>query len=352
MGLAWRPDGKEVWVTGTTSGIARYLIALTPTGMQRTVYRVPARSRSDLSRTAARSSPKRIPEPSSAEETADPSATCRRSTGPARAACRAMGRSSASTNPERAVATAERCTSARWTARRRYSSVRVWRADSPPTARGSRRCRSTVRSSPLSDRSGQGKTYPLPLATALNSSRETKRSLSAASRRPRTEALRARHSDGKDPRDPEGVPEASRSCRSPRWPIVSFERRPPHGGLLIDGKPRSSPVPSRETTRPAGARMAEASTSTAGERTLPRLPDGSGVEADPWKGDLASRSRRHHRHRPGGRLSERRRLRVWGHPDSLDAVPRRRPEVSLAPDSRPSPHDPASGPSRDRIRAT
>jgi hypothetical protein len=26
--------------------------------------------------------------------------------------------------------------------------------------------------------------------------------------------------------------------------------------------------------------------------------------------------------------------------------------VSLAPDSRPSPHDPASGPSRDRIRAT
>jgi Tol biopolymer transport system component/predicted Ser/Thr protein kinase len=42
MGLAWRPDGKEVWVTGTASGIARYLIALTPTGVQRTVYRVPA----------------------------------------------------------------------------------------------------------------------------------------------------------------------------------------------------------------------------------------------------------------------------------------------------------------------
>ncbi len=42
MGLAWRPDGKEVWVTGTASGIARYLVAITPAGTQRTVYRVPA----------------------------------------------------------------------------------------------------------------------------------------------------------------------------------------------------------------------------------------------------------------------------------------------------------------------
>ncbi len=42
MGLAWRPDGKEVWVTGTTSGIARYLVAITLSGTQRTVCRVPA----------------------------------------------------------------------------------------------------------------------------------------------------------------------------------------------------------------------------------------------------------------------------------------------------------------------
>jgi WD40 repeat protein len=42
MGLAWRPDGREVWVTGTTSGIARYLVAVTPSGTQRTVCRVPA----------------------------------------------------------------------------------------------------------------------------------------------------------------------------------------------------------------------------------------------------------------------------------------------------------------------
>ncbi|HET7451795.1 MAG TPA: WD40 repeat domain-containing protein, partial [Thermoanaerobaculia bacterium] len=42
MGLAWKADGSEVWVTGTTSGIARYLVAITLSGKQRTVYRVPA----------------------------------------------------------------------------------------------------------------------------------------------------------------------------------------------------------------------------------------------------------------------------------------------------------------------
>jgi len=42
MGLAWRPDGGEIWVTGTTSGNTRYLIAITLSGRQRTVYRVPA----------------------------------------------------------------------------------------------------------------------------------------------------------------------------------------------------------------------------------------------------------------------------------------------------------------------
>ncbi len=42
QGLAWRSDGSEVWVTGTTSGIARYLVAITLSGKMRTVYRVPA----------------------------------------------------------------------------------------------------------------------------------------------------------------------------------------------------------------------------------------------------------------------------------------------------------------------
>ena len=42
QGLAWRSDGSEIWVTGTTSGIARYLVAITLAGRQRTVCRVPA----------------------------------------------------------------------------------------------------------------------------------------------------------------------------------------------------------------------------------------------------------------------------------------------------------------------
>ncbi|HET9795517.1 MAG TPA: protein kinase [Thermoanaerobaculia bacterium] len=42
QGLAWRPDGKEVWVTGTRTGIARSLEAISLAGKERTVCRVPA----------------------------------------------------------------------------------------------------------------------------------------------------------------------------------------------------------------------------------------------------------------------------------------------------------------------
>ena len=42
MGVAWRSDGGEIWVTGTRTGIARYLEAITLSGKERTVCRVPA----------------------------------------------------------------------------------------------------------------------------------------------------------------------------------------------------------------------------------------------------------------------------------------------------------------------
>jgi eukaryotic-like serine/threonine-protein kinase len=42
QGLAWRPDGGEVWFTGTRSGISRSLEAITLSGKERTVCRVPA----------------------------------------------------------------------------------------------------------------------------------------------------------------------------------------------------------------------------------------------------------------------------------------------------------------------
>jgi serine/threonine protein kinase len=42
QGLAWRADGKEIWFTGTRSGISRSLEAITPSGAERTVCRVPA----------------------------------------------------------------------------------------------------------------------------------------------------------------------------------------------------------------------------------------------------------------------------------------------------------------------
>jgi len=41
QGLAWSPDGKEIWFTATTSGIDRALYAVTPTGKQRLIARVP-----------------------------------------------------------------------------------------------------------------------------------------------------------------------------------------------------------------------------------------------------------------------------------------------------------------------
>jgi len=41
QGLAWRPDGREIWFTGTPEGAARYLSAVTLTGKSRIVQRVP-----------------------------------------------------------------------------------------------------------------------------------------------------------------------------------------------------------------------------------------------------------------------------------------------------------------------
>jgi len=42
QGLAWRPDGKEIWFTGTSEGNARSLCAVTPGGRMRVIHRVPA----------------------------------------------------------------------------------------------------------------------------------------------------------------------------------------------------------------------------------------------------------------------------------------------------------------------
>jgi predicted Ser/Thr protein kinase len=42
QGLAWRSDGKEVWATGTRTGVARSLEAIPLSGPERTVCRVPA----------------------------------------------------------------------------------------------------------------------------------------------------------------------------------------------------------------------------------------------------------------------------------------------------------------------
>jgi hypothetical protein len=42
QGLAWRPDGAEVWVTGTRTGISRALEGISLAGKERTICRVPA----------------------------------------------------------------------------------------------------------------------------------------------------------------------------------------------------------------------------------------------------------------------------------------------------------------------
>jgi Tol biopolymer transport system component len=42
QGLAWRPDGREVWFTGTAEGNARSICAVTPAGKMRVLHRVPA----------------------------------------------------------------------------------------------------------------------------------------------------------------------------------------------------------------------------------------------------------------------------------------------------------------------
>jgi Tol biopolymer transport system component len=42
QGLAWRPDGTEIWFTGTAEGNARSLCAVTPAGKMRILHRVPA----------------------------------------------------------------------------------------------------------------------------------------------------------------------------------------------------------------------------------------------------------------------------------------------------------------------
>ena len=42
QGLAWRPDAKEIWFTGTSEGNARSLCAVTPGGKMRILHRVPA----------------------------------------------------------------------------------------------------------------------------------------------------------------------------------------------------------------------------------------------------------------------------------------------------------------------
>jgi serine/threonine protein kinase len=41
VGLAWSPNGDEVWFTASDSGISRALLAVTPSGQVRTVLRVP-----------------------------------------------------------------------------------------------------------------------------------------------------------------------------------------------------------------------------------------------------------------------------------------------------------------------
>jgi eukaryotic-like serine/threonine-protein kinase len=41
QGLAWSPDSKEVWFTGTKSGVARALFAVSVTGAERLVERIP-----------------------------------------------------------------------------------------------------------------------------------------------------------------------------------------------------------------------------------------------------------------------------------------------------------------------
>jgi WD40 repeat protein/predicted Ser/Thr protein kinase len=41
QGLAWTPDGKEIWFTGSESGFARYLNAIDLSGHQRLIARVP-----------------------------------------------------------------------------------------------------------------------------------------------------------------------------------------------------------------------------------------------------------------------------------------------------------------------
>jgi hypothetical protein len=38
QGLAWWPDGKEIWFTATTSGSSRELRAVTVDGKERLVY--------------------------------------------------------------------------------------------------------------------------------------------------------------------------------------------------------------------------------------------------------------------------------------------------------------------------
>ena len=38
-GLAWTPDGKEIWFTATRAGSARYLAAVTPSGRERVILR-------------------------------------------------------------------------------------------------------------------------------------------------------------------------------------------------------------------------------------------------------------------------------------------------------------------------
>ncbi len=41
QGLAWRPDGKEIWFTGASEGNGRFLSAVTPEGRLRMIERVP-----------------------------------------------------------------------------------------------------------------------------------------------------------------------------------------------------------------------------------------------------------------------------------------------------------------------
>jgi Tol biopolymer transport system component len=43
QGLAWRPDGREIWFTGAQAGWNSELRAVTPEGKERVVYRIPGR---------------------------------------------------------------------------------------------------------------------------------------------------------------------------------------------------------------------------------------------------------------------------------------------------------------------